>query len=170
MENTIELLKEAEVPLFWPIFSRVLTTQFPGYAPEVIHYFLNTIYTPPVYQYWINTTAKFVLVARDQQTGIIGFALIDRPYGGVSLCRWLGVLPGYQRQGIGSKLIQEWEKQAGQQGAHKMEVAAQPEAKDFYAKCELKLEGKRQLSYFGIDQYIYGKVIGQPDPKLMVKS
>jgi GNAT superfamily N-acetyltransferase len=79
--------------------------------------------------------------------------------GGVSLLRWLGVKRTHQKKGLGRQLITAWLKLATDQGCHKAEVAAQPEAKEFYAKVGLNLEGHRIKSYFGIDQYIFGKVL-----------
>jgi GNAT superfamily N-acetyltransferase len=101
---------------------------------------------------------KFIFVPKvDNQ--IVGFAVVDEPYGGVSLLRWLGVRKEFQKHGIGSALIHNWIDLARQQHCHKAEVAAQPEAKEFYAKMGLELEGHRKKSYFGIDQYIFGKVL-----------
>ncbi len=86
------------------------------------------------------------------------------------MCRWLGVKKEYQKQGIGHQLIEAWIGLAKKQGCHKIEVASQPEAKGFYEKAGLTLEGKRISSYFGIDQYLFGKVIGQQNDSAMTKE
>ncbi len=168
MNISIEVLKPQEVKPFWLTFSQVLTDEFPGYTDNVISYLLEKIYSPSNYYYWLTNNLKTVLVAKIENQ-IVGFAVIDESYGGVSFCRWLGVKKEHQKKGIGRQLINKWLDLAGNQGCHKVEVAAQPEAKGFYQKVGLNLEGKRELSYFGIDQYIYGKVIGSPNDKTMTQ-
>lgn len=169
MEVQITTLTEKEVFLFWQTFAAVMRSEFPGYTPDVIDYFLNKIYTLRNFQYWIGNKLKTIIVAKvDGQ--IVGFAVIDEPYGGVSFCRWLGIKKDYQRKGMGRKLIEAWIDLALSWGCHKVEIASQPEAKGFYEKVGLQLEGYRKLSYFGIDQYIFGKVIGKPDDESMTKK
>lgn len=160
MDIGIDLLQPSELRDFYPVFERVLRTEFPCYSEESLHYLLNTIYTKFNFEFWIREKSKFALVARVNGEGpIVGFALIDEAYGGVSLCRWLGVVREYQRRGIGTDLVKRWFKEARARKCHKMEVAAQSTAKTFYEKAGLDLEGFRKKSYFGADQYVFGKVI-----------
>lgn len=165
----IDHLQEKDVRKFWILFKEVLNESFPGYSNEIINYFTEKIYTPRMYQYWVQQKNKTILAAWNNED-IVGFAVIDSPYGGVSLCRWLGVKKEYQKKGIGTALIKVWQKIAQEQGCHKIEVAAQPTARLFYEKAGLLLEGKRESSYFGIDQYLFGKVIGSPNNKVMIES
>jgi ribosomal protein S18 acetylase RimI-like enzyme len=162
MPFSLEKITSSEVREFWPVFKEVLENDFPDYTPEVIRNFLEKHYTIANYEYYLDNNLKTIFVVRDSETHsspIIAFAVIDEIYGGVSLLRWLGVRKEHQRKGIGKILIQKWEEEAISKKAHKMEVAAQAPAKDFYAKAGLTLEGHRRKSYFGIDQYIYGKVL-----------
>jgi GNAT superfamily N-acetyltransferase len=166
---SISQLKTDKVEDFFPVFSSVLKTDFPGYSKAVIDYFLSKIYTPQAFRYWLTTGWKLVFIAKVDGK-IAGFAVVDKPYGGVCFCRWLGVLADYQKKGIGKGLIKVWLEFAKTYGCHKGEIASQPTAKDFYLKCGLELEGERKLSYFGIDQFIFGKVLGQPQDKVMIKD
>lgn len=160
MEIRIELLKPSELKQFYPVFTHILSTEFPCYTPENVVYLLKEVYTPFNFEYWIREDAKYCIVAREKgKKDILGFALVDGPYGGVSLCRWLGVLRQHQKQGIGRLLIARWEELARAGKCHKMEVAAQPTAKEFYEKAGLELEGFRKKSYFGADQYVFGKIL-----------
>lgn len=168
MNYSIQKLDQNNVDKFYLTFRDILSSEFPGYTPKVITYLLKKIYSLYAYEYWIRNTLKTVLIAKINNE-IVGFADIDNPYGGVSLLRWLGVKKEYQRAGIGSSLINAWEDLARKQHAHKMEVAAQPEAKEFYAKMGLKLEGMREKSFFGINQYIFGKVLSEPSDEGMTK-
>ena len=71
---------------------------------------------------------------------------------------------------MGKKLVKEWMTYARELGCHKVEVASRSAAKNFYKKCGLALEGKRNLSYFGIDQYLFGKIINRPNDQIMIED
>lgn len=171
MNITISFLNKQDVNQFLPVFAQILETEFPGYTKNVVRYFLDKIYTKINFEWWLSQRQKIIIatIPGENPIDIVGFAVIDAPYGGVSFCRWLGLKKEYQHKGIGTQIIDKWRELAIQSGCHKMEVASQPTAKEFYAKMGLKLEGIRQLSYFGIDQYIYGKVIGLPTDEVMTR-
>ena len=168
MDFQIVKLQSYEVAGFWPVFVTVLKTEFPGYTSKVVDYFVQKIYTQASFVYWLSNNLKTVIVAK-VNFQIVGFAVIDEPYGGVSFCRWLGIKQDFQKKGIGKKIVDEWLMLAKSQHCHKAEVASQPGAKAFYEKISLDYEGERKLSYFGITQYLYGKIIGQPDDEIMTK-
>ena len=157
MEFTYSKLALLDLHEFWLLFKEVLETEFPGYSPETVRLFLEKLYTEYSFKYYLENNQKTIILARYSKE-IIGFAVIDEPYGGVSLLRWLGIKKEYQKKGVGTELIKQWLKVAKEQNAHKGEVAAQPTAKEFYEKAGLELEGHRKKSYFGIDQYLFGKV------------
>lgn len=154
---------------FWQIFKKVLKQEFTFYPSIIIDYFLNKIYTRQAFQLWIEKRYKTVLVASLEKNEFIGFAVIDRPYGGVSFCRWLGVLKEYQNKGVGTKLVVHWQKLAKKKNCHKLEVASQPETVEFYKKAGFKKEGVRKKSYFGITQHIFGKTIDSIDYEKMIE-
>lgn len=167
MNITIETLSSLEVSVFYPVFEEIIKQEFPGYTTPVIDYLLHEMYTQPNIIYWTENHLKTVYLAKTIKGQIVGFAMVDKPYGGVSLLRWLGVVNSYQKNGIGTKLLQHWINNAQNQNCHKAEVAAQEKAKGFYEKAGLVFEGKRQASYFGIDQYMFGKVMGKPNDTTM---
>lgn len=169
MNIKIEKLLFKDLSVFWQLFAQTIKQDFPGYSPKVVEYFLTRMYSQYNFQQWLMTGWKIVLAAKIENK-IAGFAVLDKPYGGVCFLRWLGVQPAYRKKGVGKKLIAEWEAYGRKYGCHKIEVAGQPGAKKFYQKVGLRLEGKRELSYFGIDQYIFGKVIGQPKDEIMIKD
>lgn len=169
MEITIKKLELEQLASFWQVFSQLLKAGFPGYSQAVVDYFLEKTYNMTNFNYWLASGWKIVFVSLVNEK-IVGFAVLDKPYGGVCFCRWLGVLLEYRSKGIGKRLVEIWISYAQDLGCHKVEIASQPESKDFYEKCGLKLEGKRKLSYFGIDQYIFGKVIGSPKDEVMTRE
>ena len=160
METDISILHPQDLDHFYPVFTGVLRSEFPCYDDNALNALLNGIYTRNNFEFWLREKTKIVLTAREKNNmTVVGFALIDEPYGGVSLCRWLGVVKSHQRKGIGSRLILRWEEEAVKGNCHKMELAAQPDAKDFYMKAGLTCEGFRKRSYFGADQYVFGKLL-----------
>ncbi|PIS09133.1 hypothetical protein COT75_03110 [Candidatus Beckwithbacteria bacterium CG10_big_fil_rev_8_21_14_0_10_34_10] len=169
MTVRIEKLIYKDFEEFYKLYSLTLENDFPGYTKPVIDYFLNKIYTREALINWLSSGWKIVFIAKNQEK-ILGFAMLDKPYGGVCFCRWLGVLKKARKKGIGKKLINAWLDFSKSYGCHKVEIASQPESREFYEKCNLELEGKRNLSYFGINQYIFGKTIGQPDDEVMTKD
>lgn len=166
MKIKVVSISESDVEIFWNLFAEILLTQFPGYSEKTLTFMLEKMYTRNSFIYWLQKSIKTVLLAYANDTPV-GFMVIDEPYGGVSFCRWLGIKKRYQRKGIGTVLIQQWLDLAHELGCHKVEVAAQPTARDFYQKIGLIEEGFRKCSYFGIDQYVFGKVIGEPDDEVM---
>jgi ribosomal protein S18 acetylase RimI-like enzyme len=172
MNIIISLLSRPEIDTFLPVFGSILANEFPGYTKNVVRYFLEKIYTKENFLWWHSQNQKIIIAAiiNGTEKEIVGFAIIDAPYGGVSFCRWLGIKKEFQRKGIGKQIIEKWKELALTSGCHKMEVASQPTAKEFYAKMGLELEGMRKLSYFGINQYIFGKVIGIPTDDVMINK
>lgn len=178
MEIKVEKLKREDLDEFWQAFSQVMKKDFPGYSKVVVDYFLTRMYSKHNFDFWLKTGWKIVLAAHAKNAKdvdakgaeIAGFAVLDKPYGGVCFCRWLGVLPELRKNGIGKRLIEAWINYAENYGCHKVEIASQSESKEFYRKCGLNLEGKRNLSYFGIDQFIFGKVIGEPEDGVMIRD
>lgn len=160
MEVDIVTLSPARLKEFYPVFELILRSEFPSYSQKDIDYLINSVYTLFNLEFWLREGSKYVLQALDRKNKtVVGFALIDAPYGGVSLCRWLGVLKPHQRKGVGRKLIDRWLAEAAKSKCHKMELAAQTTAKGFYEQVGLELEGFRKKSYFGADQYVFGKVL-----------
>jgi len=156
----IHALTLSEIPSFYHLFATILSSEFSEYSATVVKYLLGKMYTKEAFHYWLDNNLKTIYVV-EQDSTMAGFVVIDGPYGGVSLCRWLGVLPQYQKKGLGSLLVQGWLRLAQSQGCHKAEVAVRPDVKSFYEKNGLICEGRRKKSYFGYDQYIFGKVIGE---------
>ena len=165
----INFLTVGRVQEFWPLFNQLLKDDFPGYTDTVVNYLLMKMYPAYAFEYWLKTRQKTIIIA-ETDVKIVGFAVIDSSYGGVSMCRWLGVSKEYRKKGVGRLIFDKWKDLAVRQGCHKIEVAAQENAKDFYEKIGLTLEGKRLNSYFGIDQYIYGLVIGQPNDQAITQA
>jgi len=173
MNIQIEKLKPEEVIQFHEIFKAVMEKGY-DYPLKVKEYFINRLYSLANFDYWLKYGYKTILVPKigtvPNVFQIIGFLVYDEPYGGVLLCRWLGIVSEFRHQGIGKMLMAEFVKDAQALGCHKVEVAVQFDARDFYEKCGLSQEGFRSKSYFGQDQYLFGKVIGEVDEEKVTKK
>ena len=172
MNYQIEKLKISQVSQFHRVFVELMSEGF-EYTPKIKKYFITNRYTVANFKYWLKNDYKGVFVA-EKLRGVlpsvfVGFLVYDMPYGGVLLCRWLGVLKEYRGQGAGKMLVEQAVLEAKALGCHKVELAGQLTARKFYEKCGFKLEGMREKSYFGQDQYLFGKVIGELEEERVIK-
>lgn len=155
----IKILSAQELNSFFPFFEKLMRNNFLFYKEKVIDHFLSKIYTKENLRYWLANNYRMILTAVDENNNYLGFAMIDAPYGGVSLLRWLAVDKTHQKKGIGKALILKWEEIAKNQGCHKLELAAYPLVEGFYKKMGFVNEGLKKDSYFGINQISMGKII-----------
>ncbi len=170
MEIIIKKLQVNEIPNFFKAFKKVMLNGY-DYSPKIKEYFLNKIYSQENFLYWLDCGYKTILVSKRSDFGeICGFLVYDQPYGGVLLGRWLGVVEEYRHKGIGRQLIQRFISEAKILGCHKVELASQKNARNFYLKCGLSEEGFRKRSYFGQDQYIFGKVVGELNEEKIINN
>ncbi len=165
---TIKNLNLKDLPQFYPLFKEIIVNEFPYYHQKICQYFVEKVYHFEAIRYYLEKKQKIILVALIEDE-MIGFGMIDLPYGGVSFLRWLGVKKEFQKKGAGKQIVLEWEKLARNFGCHKIELATHITTVGFYQKLGFKKEGLRKLSYFGIDQILMGKVIGKVDIEAIVK-
>jgi GNAT superfamily N-acetyltransferase len=171
MNLLIEKLTLEQAPQFYSVFTAVMNDGY-DYSPKIKEHFINNAYSLANYEYWIKYNYKSILISQyvsEIVPKIVGFLVYDAPYGGVVLCRWLGVLKEWRGKGIGKKLVDEFISQAKTMGCHKIELCGQPSAEGFYKKYGLAKEGFRPKSYFGQDQYLFGKVIREVDEEKIIK-
>lgn len=161
----IQKVNESEVELFHKIFTTVLKEGFPEYSLALINFFVKKDFSPEEVRRKVRNGDYHVLVA-EEGGEIIGFLVFEKPYGGVSYCPWLGILKDVRGKGVGSALMKEWEKEVLSLGGHKLMLLTQAEKnRGFYKKCGFKEEGFEEKSWFGLDAWKFGKVIGKPNSK-----
>ena len=165
-KHVIQKLSFNQFPQFHSVFVELMSEGF-EYTSKIKKYFITQRYTVANFRYWLKNDYKGVFVAGDKE--IIGFLVYDMPYGGVLLCRWLGVLEECRKQGVGKMLAEQAVLEAKALGCHKVELAGQLTARKFYEKCGFKLEGMREKSYFGEDQYLFGLIVGEMDEERVIK-
>lgn len=172
MEKTqikTEKITPKNLQKFFPVFEEVLRTDFPEYSKKIIDFFVFQDFSQKIFLEKIKKNEWLGLLAVIKNK-IVGFLLADKLYGGVSYCFWLGVKKEFQGQGIGSLLLKEWEKEVKKQGGHKLMLVTQhKENEKFYLKNGFKNEGFEEKSWFGLDCWKFGKVIGEPKPEVFLK-
>lgn len=99
---------------------------------------------------------------------IVGYLLTKKEYAGVAFGHWLGVDSQFRHKGIGSELLISWEKDAKKMGVHVLQVWTTENDLGFYKKNRFVLGGKFEKAWFGLDHYLFYKIIGKPNPKKYV--
>jgi len=165
----IEKLKLENLAEFLLVFKEILTTGFPEYSAALVDFLIGKDYSATVFEEKLKNNQWFVLKA-SLENQLVGFLLADNLYGGVSYCNWVGVLEKCQGQGIGQALLGAWEEEIKKVGGHKLTLITQSRKNmDFYLKAGFKQEGFEEKSWFGLDCWLYGKVIGDPKPEIFLK-
>ena len=165
----IEKLTLKNLSDFFEVFKEVLKTGFPEYSSQLVKFFIGKDCCEKVFVKKIKGDEWFVLVAKLNDK-IIGFLVAENLYGGVSYAPWEGVIEELQRQGVGSKLIKSWEQEIKKIGGHKLALITQSQKnRQFFLKCGFKEEGFEEKSWFGLDCWKFGKVIGKPKPEVFLK-
>lgn len=166
----VRQITEKDLKEFQQIFARILRSCFLEYPPQVIDFFVGEDFNDAFLKKKIDDWGCTVLLALDQGR-IIGFLVMEKLYGGVSFCTWLGVEPQQQGKGAGSVLIRGWEEEVIRRGGHKLMLIAPSEAvRQFYRRRGFKEEGFEEKSWFGLDYWVFGKLVSQPKPALFLKK
>jgi len=149
---------------FFKFFSQSINSQFPEYTLLTHRFFLEEDYSKESFKRWLKKNKKLLLLATIKGK-IVGYLLAELPYGGVACCNWIAVDDRYQGQGIGSSLLKEWEKEAREQGAHKLHLWADKRNIEFYKNCSFVLIGQISDCWFGADDYLFIKTLAKPKEK-----
>ncbi len=166
----IRSIREEDLKEFQRVFTKILRVCFLEYPPQVIDFFVGEDFDNAFLKKKIENWDYVVLLAFDEGK-LVGFLVMEKLYGGVSFCTWLGVEPEKQGRGIGSALLKAWEETILEVGGHKlMLIAPSQEARQFYRRRGFKEEGFEEKSWFGLDYWIFGKLISQPKPAIFLKK
>lgn len=95
----------------------------------------------------------------------VGIFMADPPSDGLSYASWFMVDSYVQGKGIGKKLIKEWEMEAKKQGCHNLRIEADHRNVGFFEKMKFRLIGLEEKGYFGTDNYLFQKIIAEPNEK-----
>lgn len=93
---------------------------------------------------------------------LVGYLIGRKLYGGVGYCEDLGVLNEYQRKGVGTRLIKEYEKISSLAGAHNLQLESDIRNLEFYKKQDFSVLCLDKKGYFGTDNYVMKKILQEP--------
>ncbi len=159
-----------EIEAFHRAFTEIIRSSFPEYPPAVLDFFVNKDFADAFLKKKIEKWDYVVWLAKEGEK-IAGFLVREKLYGGVSFCTWLGVAKEFRGQGIGAKLVKAWETEVLAEKGHKlMLVAPSQEACAFYIKQGFVKEGYEKKSWFGIDYWLFGKIIAEPNSEVFLKN
>lgn len=159
-------LSFANLDNFYQCFSTVMKEGYSEFPPKLQEYFLKVLYSKVNFYFWMERSLRKILILQqDQQT--VGFLVGDHTYGGVGFVSWLGIDKAYRGQGLGKKLMQEYEKYALSKKAHLLELFTYQNVLPFYQKLGFTEIGRREQGYFGQKNIIMDKLIGKWDQKLL---
>lgn len=156
---------------FYSFFKKNLPGLFPEYNKREIKFILNNRWgwSKKRYSELLKDEDRIILAAYDGKK-IVGTLDAEPPVTGLSECEWIMVASGYQGQGIGRRLLKEYEKVLKKMGGHIIFVD-DPEgrARSFYLKNGFKKTGYIPKGWLGKDAYIFTKLIQNPKPKNYLK-
>jgi ribosomal protein S18 acetylase RimI-like enzyme len=166
----VQEITPKQLPEFHQVFTRILQEDFPEYSKQLKHFFINVDFSQEFLKKKMPQWHYNVLLATDEGEAV-GFLVMEKVYGGVSYCSWLGVLKEYRGKGIGSLLIEAWGKMVLAQNGHKLLLITQSEKnRPFYKKRGFDEEGFEKKSWFGLNAWLFGKVIGKPNPRSFLRD
>lgn len=158
----VRFLEEKELVIFHKLFSTILREGFPEYPVPLIDFFINNDFSVDSLGKMISEKEISILID-EEVSGFVGFLLFEKLYGGVSYCAWIGILKEMRGRGIGRKLVEEWEKQILLEGGHRLTLITQSQTnRQIFPRFGFKEEGLEEKSWFGLDAWIFGKVISEP--------
>lgn len=152
-----------DVGVFWGLFKSGVKDLFPEYSVSVkaMNEIFRKNFSKSSFEQRIREKNMIILIAFKGKDPA-GFLVADSSSGGMSPVIWLVVIAAFQKMGIGSLLLKEYEKIAKKQGVHKIDLWAYKRNLSFYKKNGYKLGGFIPKAYYGVDHYLLYKSIQRP--------
>ena len=162
MDFRVEEISPKDLDKFFEFFSKSLKTQFPEYTKNTIRFFLEVDYRKEYLKSALENGSKILLIAKDQNSTIAGYLLATKSYGGVGFCNWVAVADNSRGLGVGTVLLDKWEKAAIEQGSHVVYLYAVEGNIKFYKKRGFILVGKIPHGFYGVEDYFFYKELQEP--------
>ena len=152
-----------DVGIFWGLFKSGVKDLFPEYSVSVkaMNEIFRKKFSKSLFEQRIREKSMIILIAFKGKDPA-GFLVAGSSSGGMSLVVWLAVITAFQKMGIGSLLLKEYEKIAKKQGVHKINLWTYKRNLSFYKKNGYKMAGFIPKAYYGVDNYLIYKSIQQP--------
>lgn len=113
---------------------------------------------------------KRILFLAYSKNKAIGYLLTFKTRAGVAFAQWLAVDSAFQKHGIASGLLELWEKEAFGEGAHILQLWTTKNDIPFYLNRGFKKGGSFPQSWFGVDHFLFYKILRKPNEKVFLKE
>lgn len=145
---------------FFDLFKHILTAEFPEYSDKVKNHFLTRDYSKESFEFNIDRPYRKVLTATENDR-VVGYLVADQTYGGVGFISFLGVHGEFRKKGVASALFSEYEKFCKEKKAHMMKLYTFERIIPFYDKLGFQKIGEEKEGYWGTNNQVMGKKIGE---------
>lgn len=162
---SIHWLTKKDIDEFFDVFSRLVQNQFPEYSASVRTHFYTGEREITKRQLFKKVKKNDLIFFAKNSKRIVGVLIADRPLGGISFCHWLAVDIPFQKKRIGQALLSMWEKAAYEVGSHGLHLESPKRNVTYYKKRGFELLGLHRKGYFGTDNYIFTKLLQEPNEK-----
>ncbi len=167
MRIKIEKLKKQDLPFFYTLFKKAIHEDFKEYSPEVASFQLKRHRKSNLLR-WIKQGEEYVFLAKDLAGNIAGILVSQKVIGGVSNCDWLIVPKEFRRQGVGTRLLKYWENWIRRNKGHMLTLSCARRNLSFYKRFGFKEYGYMREGYFGNNDYLIFKRIGEWNKESLV--
>src|SRR3989344_6674489 len=162
MNYIVRAIKRSETQQLKEVFTKTLQ-EFPEYSKKTLDFFSSNPYRKRM-------VTLHTRIGAFVESKLVAYLLGPEPEGGVSWIYWLAVLKNYQGHGIGTTLLDFFEKLCIKQGVHSIIFYSDKRNVGFYLKRGCRVIGFDEKSYFGPDAYIMKKLIQKPNEKKFLKE
>lgn len=166
---SIKKITEKDIEQFYPFFKKSVVSQFPEYTKITHQYFIEHDYSLEKCISVLKDKTKYIYVAYGNSQPV-GYLFANIVYGGIGFCEWLAVCETQKKKGIGSALLRAYEKEALENGAHKVHLWSLEINIPFYNKNGYILAGKIPQNYFGTDDCLMYKELRAAEEKNYLKN
>lgn len=159
-QDTIDYRRpyENEVPIIHRFFNEIVESQFPQFPTHALETY-KAIWVESKLKNRITQGTELLIVAW-QQNSPIGLVYGTLPEGGVGTIIWMIVKQAHQGKKIGKNLFANACQYYKKLGCHKLKLTAPSEqAKDFYLKQGMIIEGFHPCHWWSIDFWSLGRLI-----------
>jgi len=160
--------KRKDFEEFYKFFEKTLKEKYFLYPKESAFYIVNVGLPKKLQLKKEILKGERPLYVVYEKNRLIGYLLTEKDYAGVSFGYWLAVDKDFCNRGIASDLLKTWERDVVREGVHSLRVWTTENDIGFYKKKGFVLGGKFEKAWFGIDHYLFYKIIGKPKPKKYV--
>lgn len=164
MKIKIERLKKKDLLGFYKLFKQSLVEDFKEYSPEVVAFQWKRHRKNRLLK-WVKSGDEYIFLAKNEEGRLVGVLMSQRIVGGVSYCDWLIVSHDFRGMGVGTKLVEFWEKWTRRNKGHLLILSSNKRNVSFYKKNGFVKYGHLVNGYFNEDDYQLCKKIGEWNKK-----